>query len=49
MDPDPRGPGHAPALVADVEKDRINGRWEASEDQGETWRTDYELTLERGT
>jgi hypothetical protein len=34
-------------LIADVEKDRILGRWEASEDQGATWRKDFDLTFER--
>ncbi|MFC0108054.1 hypothetical protein [Kibdelosporangium aridum] len=34
-------------FIADVEDDRIVGRWEASEDQGETWRKDYGLTFER--
>jgi hypothetical protein len=34
-------------FVADVAADRILGRWEASEDQGRTWRKDYDLTFER--
>ena len=34
-------------FVADVEPDRIRGRWEASEDQGRTWRKDFDLTYER--
>jgi hypothetical protein len=34
-------------FVADVEQDRILGRWEASEDQGKTWRKDFNLTFER--
>lgn len=34
-------------FVADVEKDRILGRWEASEDEGKTWRKDFDLTFER--
>jgi hypothetical protein len=34
-------------FVADVEKDRILGRWEASEDAGRTWRKDFALTFER--
>ncbi|MEW2353756.1 hypothetical protein [Spirillospora sp. NPDC029432] len=34
-------------FVADVGKDRILGRWEASEDKGRTWRKDYDLTFER--
>jgi hypothetical protein len=34
-------------FIADVETDRILGRWEASEDQGQTWRKDFDLTFER--
>jgi hypothetical protein len=34
-------------FIADVERDRILGRWEASEDQGATWRKDFDLTFER--
>jgi hypothetical protein len=34
-------------FIALVEKDRIRGRWEASEDAGETWRKDFDLTFER--
>ena len=34
-------------FVADVENDRILGRWEASEDAGKTWRKDFDLTFER--
>ncbi len=34
-------------FVADVEPDRILGRWEASEDQGATWRKDFDLTFAR--
>jgi hypothetical protein len=34
-------------FIADVEKDRILGRWEASEDQGKTWRKDFDLAFER--
>jgi hypothetical protein len=34
-------------FIADVEKDRILGRWEASEDAGRTWRKDFDLTFER--
>jgi len=33
--------------IATVEPDRIVGRWEASEDGGATWRTDFELIWER--
>lgn len=34
-------------FTADVEADRIVGRWEASDDRGATWRTDFDLVLER--
>ncbi|MGI5171650.1 hypothetical protein ACQEU3_45625 [Spirillospora sp. CA-253888] len=34
-------------FVAEVGEDRVLGRWEASEDQGETWRKDFDLTFER--
>jgi hypothetical protein len=34
-------------FIADVETERILGRWEASEDQGQTWRKDFDLTFER--
>ncbi|WP_073844030.1 hypothetical protein [Amycolatopsis sp. CB00013] len=34
-------------FVAEVEPDRITGRWEASEDQGSTWRKDFDLVFER--
>lgn len=34
-------------FIADVEPDRISGRWEASEDQGQTWRKDFDLTFTR--
>lgn len=34
-------------FVAVIGEDRIFGRWEASEDQGATWRKDYDLTFER--
>ncbi|HET9139063.1 hypothetical protein [Actinophytocola sp.] len=34
-------------FIGDVEADRIVGRWEASEDQGQTWRKDFDLTFER--
>ncbi|MFI5952590.1 hypothetical protein [Cryptosporangium sp. NPDC051539] len=36
-------------FLADVEKDRVLGRWEASEDEGETWRKDFDLTFERSS
>lgn len=34
-------------FIADVEKDRILGRWEASEDAGKSWRKDFDITFER--
>jgi hypothetical protein len=34
-------------FIADVETDRILGRWEASDDQGKTWRKDFDLTYQR--
>lgn len=34
-------------FIADVERDRVLGRWEASEDAGTTWRKDFDLTFER--
>jgi hypothetical protein len=36
-------------FVANLEADRIIGSWEASEDEGETWRTDFDLTFHRLT
>ncbi len=32
---------------AHVAPDRMTGRWEASEDQGRTWRKDFDLVFER--
>ena len=34
-------------FVATVQRDRIDGRWEASEDAGRTWRKDFDLIFER--
>jgi hypothetical protein len=34
-------------FIADVGPVRIAGRWEASEDQGSTWRKDFDLVFER--
>lgn len=34
-------------FIADVTDDRIEGRWEASEDGGHAWRKDYNLTFQR--
>lgn len=34
-------------FIATVAGDRIDGRWEASEDFGKTWRKDFDLIFER--
>ena len=34
-------------FTADLGRDRIVGRWEASEDGGSTWRKDFDLNFER--
>ncbi|NNM44433.1 hypothetical protein [Knoellia koreensis] len=34
-------------FVGTVGADRIDGRWEASEDQGKSWRKDFDLIFER--
>lgn len=34
-------------FIADLERDRIVGRWEASEDEGRSWRKDFDLIFER--
>jgi hypothetical protein len=36
-------------FVALVGPDRIDGRWEASDDQGATWRKDFDLVFDRVT
>ena len=36
-------------FVASLEPDKIIGSWEASEDEGETWRTDFDLIFDRVT
>jgi hypothetical protein len=36
-------------FIATVAEDRIDGRWEASEDGGATWRKDFDLIFERRT
>ena len=36
-------------FVATVTPERIDGRWEASEDRGRTWRKDFDLIFERIT
>jgi hypothetical protein len=40
-------PDMSQRFVADLGADRIAGRWEASEDHGATWRTDFDLVFER--
>jgi hypothetical protein len=34
-------------FIADIEPDRIAGRWEASDDHGSTWRRDFDLIFQR--
>jgi hypothetical protein len=34
-------------FIGNVADDRIDGRWEASEDGGATWRKDFDLIFER--
>ncbi len=34
-------------FVATVSPDRIDGRWDASEDRGKSWRKDFDLIFER--
>lgn len=34
-------------FIADLRPDRIEGRWEASDDQGSTWRKDFDLIFDR--
>jgi hypothetical protein len=34
-------------FVGQVTADRIHGHWDASEDQGTTWRKDFDLIFER--
>jgi hypothetical protein len=34
-------------FIATVERDRIAGRWEASDDAGATWRKDFDLFFDR--
>jgi hypothetical protein len=34
-------------FIATMQADRIDGRWEASEDAGATWRKDFDLIFER--
>ncbi|RSN61253.1 hypothetical protein DMH01_18700 [Amycolatopsis sp. WAC 04182] len=34
-------------FIADVRPDRIDARWEASEDHGSTWRKDFDIIFER--
>jgi hypothetical protein len=34
-------------FIADIGPDRMDGRWEASDDQGSTWRKDFDVVFER--
>jgi len=34
-------------FVGDVEPDRITAHWDASEDEGKTWRKDFDVLFER--
>lgn len=34
-------------FIAAVGPDRITGRWEASDDEGRTWRKDFDLVFDR--
>jgi len=34
-------------FIADIEPNQITGRWEASEDDGATWRKDFDLIFDR--
>ena len=34
-------------FIGTVGRDRIDGRWEASDDRGATWRKDFDLIFER--
>jgi hypothetical protein len=36
-------------FIAEVAPDQISGRWEASDDQGTTWRKDFDLVFERAS
>jgi len=45
----PTDPDFHQRLVGRVEGDRIVGRADASEDQGATWRKDFDLVFERVT
>lgn len=45
--PDRRDPDFHQRFIATVMDDRIDGRWEASEDAGTTWRKDFDLIFER--
>ena len=47
LDPGPEDPDMLQRFVAEVEADRIVGRWEASDDRGATWRKDFDLVLKR--
>ncbi len=47
LDPASEDPDFHQRFVASVSADRIQGRWEASEDDGATWRKDFDLVFER--
>jgi hypothetical protein len=36
-------------FIGEIGPDRIAGRWEASDDQGKTWRKDFDLAYDRVT
>jgi hypothetical protein len=36
-------------FVATVRPDRIDGRWDASDDDGAIWRKDFDLIFDRKT
>jgi hypothetical protein len=42
-----RDPDFHQRFVAALTPDRIDGRWDASEDGGQTWRKDFDLVFER--
>ena len=44
---DRQDPDFHQRFIATVKHDRIDGRWEASEDAGTTWRKDFDLIFER--
>jgi hypothetical protein len=42
-----RDPDFHQRFVAEVTPERISGRWDASEDEGGTWRKDFDLVFDR--